>query len=195
MPNTRLLQAGIVIASFFILVTAFQTFAISFIFFAFEVFTKDGGQLDFTIQTILIYFLLFLVALFIQKKSGEIAEWIGDRSGTGNQVQVQVSYPAVFSVILVSFSIYQLMGLLPQIGSWIYESFRSKIDRNEFLNLAPTVKIYWPDLIIRIAMYVLIILYAKKMGTWFSWSFHQAGNLEVGEEATEVNPGLKPDQP
>lgn len=196
MANSRLVQAGIIIAAFFILVTAFQTFVISFFFIAAEVFGKNSSTgLDFSIRTTLIYFVLFLVALFIQKKSADIAEWIGRRSGTSNQPQVRLSYPAVFSIILVSFSIYQLLGLIPRFGSWVFESFRSKVDRNEFLNMDPPAEIYWPDFLLRLGLYITIIVCARQFGTWLSWSFHETGHLAIAEDADEDNAGTKADQP
>lgn len=80
MVSSRLLQAGIIIAAFLSMVTAFQVLSFSVIYVVTDIFFRNGVYMNESWQTIMVYLVLFMVALVILRKSGDIAEAISNKS-------------------------------------------------------------------------------------------------------------------
>jgi hypothetical protein len=172
MVSSRLLQAGIVIAAFFIMVSVFQALAVSLIFFFVAIFNNHGNIPGEYYQTMIMYAILFLAALFIVRKSTDIATWMSNKSSMSAGIRIRLSYSNVFAIILVAYSVFQLINKIPKILIALVRGFRSEVagDRGLLSGFGEpgTQSMDWLQVTIEIVMYVSIIYAAKPIAGWFS---------------------------
>lgn len=175
MVSSRLLQAGIVIAAFLMMVTAFQASVIWLLYFFSEIFlknTRDTGS--FLLQSFLTYITLFLLSMLVLRKSANIADWLGEKAPFKNDIKINLRYTSIFAIILVAHSVFRITDLLPSLLTGLFNSFRSQVSDRGALSVfgeEQQPEANWVQMILKMGIYLAIIYAAKPLAKWFSQKF------------------------
>lgn len=191
------MRTGIVISSFFLLVTFFHACLVSLMYLLDSFFFgSSNGFGHYSAKTMIIYFIMFLTCLLILRKSNAISDWLTEKAVNTDNISITISYQTIFMIILISYSFFEIVSLLPTVLSAIFDNFKSKINGGLMDVFAEQDDINWFSLVIKIAVYTSIIFLAKRISGWFNWSIERTPeHLKFVNEDINNKRDITDDQP
>ena len=186
MKTSQLVRTGIIISAFFLIVAFFQVCLSSLMFLLSDLFSgTENGLSQYSLKIIIVYFVMFLTCLLILRKSNAISDWLTSKANYSDSIGIKISHQSAFMIILISYSFFEIVGLLTTMLTALFQNFTSKVSGGLMDIYSETTEINWISLFIKLAVYFAIMLFAKRIAAWFQWSIESdPEDLSFGSENT-----------